>query len=143
MDSDGEYWSHPNVHGDVALGTSAAGTRVGDLYRYTPYGAPLTADGRLDTDHQLPNEPCGQEFGWLGQYRRHHEGAGSLSVVLMALTPVDQLTSRDMVLSVVGTGATYQYAQGDPMNIVDLNGFQPQPNVPDLGGLPPYLGGAG
>jgi YD repeat-containing protein len=141
----GEYWSHPNVHGDVALGTDASGKQSGDLFRYTPYGAPVTADGRIATDHQPPNQPAGQEFGWLGQYRRHHEGAGSLSVVLMALTPVDQLTGRALAMSQVGnpTGATYQYAQGDPINLADLNGFQPQPNVPDLGGLPPYLGGAG
>ncbi|MBM0274416.1 PA14 domain-containing protein [Micromonospora tarensis] len=140
-----EYWSHPNVHGDVALGTGATGAQSGDLYRYTPHGAPLTADGRVDADHQPPNQPRGQEFGWLGQYRRHHEGAGSLSAVFMALTPVDQLTGRALAMSQVGnpSGATYQYAQGDPINLIDLNGFQTQPNQPDLGGLPQYLGGAG
>jgi YD repeat-containing protein len=134
----GRTWSHINVHGDVALVTNGSGAQVGDLYRYTPYGSPLTPDGRVDPDHVPDNQPGDYSFAWLGQYQRRFEHAGALSSVVLELRPMDTRLSRLLAMGTVDNNPmdiNYLYAGGDPVNTVDILGFYPHPNTLDLSGL--------
>jgi YD repeat-containing protein len=39
--TDGDVWSHPNVHGDILVTTDAAGLRQGAVASYDPFGQPV------------------------------------------------------------------------------------------------------
>ena len=57
----------------------------------------------------------------------------------MNLRPVDNVSGRFLAMGTVDNNPydiNYQYAQGDPVNNVDLLGFYPHQGSPDLSGLP-------
>ncbi|WAP56770.1 PA14 domain-containing protein [Streptomyces sp. S465] len=117
-------WSYPTVRGDVFAVAGDDGKQVGDLYQYGPYGEPLTADGTVDPDHVPDNLPGDFDYGWLGQYQRGSEHAGALfSTVLdtrLLNNPLGRFTQP------VSDGPflnAYEYAAGDPVNHVSIDGF--------------------
>ncbi len=120
----GTSWDHPTVRGDISLTTDAAGKQVGDLRTYTPYGEPLKADGTVDADHVPDNQPGLMDHGWLGQYQRHYEHAGALSLVQMGARPYSPLLGRFLSVDPVEGGSSndYEYATADPINHTDLDG---------------------
>ncbi|WP_432252541.1 PA14 domain-containing protein [Streptomyces sp. HNM1019] len=117
-------WSYPTVRGDVFAVAGDDGKQIGDLYRYGPYGEPLAADGTVDPDHVPDNLPGDFDYGWLGQYQRGSEHAGALfSAVLdtrLLNNPLGRFTQP------VSDGPflnAYEYAAGDPVNHVSIDGF--------------------
>ncbi|WP_184921049.1 PA14 domain-containing protein [Saccharothrix ecbatanensis] len=134
--SGSQTWRYPNVHGDIAMAAGGDGKRMGDLYTYTPYGAPLTPDGRVDADHVPPNQNGG-EYAWAGSQYKRTEHAGGLSFVVQGLRQLDPLMARYHAVGTVDNSMVaimYQYPQADPVNVRNLNGFEPGPNEPDLTG---------
>jgi YD repeat-containing protein len=138
-----ETWNLANVQGDVALVADGRGRQVGDPYTYTPFGAPLTTDGKVDSDRVPANQPSGNGYAWRGEYLRRYEHAGGLSLVVFGLRQLDTGMGRFHAMSTVDntlTAINYQYIHGDPINSVSLNGYNPQPNVPDLTGMTGPIG---
>ena len=132
----GQTWRHPNVHGDIAMVVDDAGRQSGDLFSYTPYGAPLTPDGRVDPDH-VPSGQAGAEYAWFGQHYKRYEHSGGLSFVVQGLRPLDTLMGRYHSVSTVDNSLAivqYQYPKNDPVNTMNLNGWMPLPNYSDLTG---------
>jgi YD repeat-containing protein len=127
-----DTWNYPNVHGDMAVTAGRDGKQTGDLYAYTPFGAPLTPDGRVDADH-VP----AHDYGWAGEQYKRTEHAGGLSFVVQGLRQLDPLMGRYHAIGTVDNSTVaimYQYPTADPVNTLNANGFEPQPNNWDLTG---------
>ncbi|WP_246291147.1 PA14 domain-containing protein [Lentzea indica] len=120
-------YDHPTVRGDLALTTDAAGNQVGELRHYTPFGEPLAANGAVDADAVPDNQPGQMDFGWLGQHQRHYEHAGALSLVQMGARPYSPLLGRFLSVDPVegGSANDYDYVNGDPVNVTDIDGRCP------------------
>ncbi|MFI6641770.1 PA14 domain-containing protein [Streptomyces sp. NPDC050504] len=117
-------WNYPTVRGDLFLVADRDGRQSGDVYRYTPYGEPLAADGTVDTDLVPDNQPGDLDYGWLGQYRRGYEHAGSFAAVVLELRTLNTRFDRFEVGFWQGQFLnSYEYAYGDPVNHVSLNGI--------------------
>ncbi|AXX30145.1 MSHA biogenesis protein MshQ [Actinosynnema pretiosum subsp. pretiosum] len=127
---DGTTYDHPSVRGDLVLTTDAKGEQVGELPFYSPFGEPLKPNGTPDADAVPDNLPDGVDYGWLGQHQRPYEHAGALSLVQMGARPYSPLLGRFLSIDPVDGGSAndYDYANGDPVNQLDLDG-----NWPDWG----------
>jgi RHS repeat-associated protein len=115
------------VRGDLSLTTAADGRQVGALRTYTPFGEPLTAAGTVDPDGVPDNQPGQMDYGWLGQHQRPYEHAGALSLVQMGARPYSPLLGRFLSVDPVDGGSAndYDYVNGDPVNMNDLDGRCP------------------
>ncbi len=114
-------WSYPNLHGDIAATTDAAGTKIGVTQAYDPYGATLTAA----TSGELDNSAGQLDYGWEGKAQRPLEHqSGTVPIVEMGARPYDPSTGRFLSVDPVegGTPNDYVYPT-DPVNQNDLTGL--------------------
>ncbi|MFD1050680.1 hypothetical protein ACFQ1S_36715, partial [Kibdelosporangium lantanae] len=89
-------------------------------------------DGRVDADH-VP----AHNYGWAGEQYKRTENAGGLSFVVQGLRQLDPLMGRYHAIGTVDNSTVaimYQYPTADPVNTLNANGFEPQPNNWDLTG---------
>ncbi|MEU8824343.1 PA14 domain-containing protein [Streptomyces sp. NPDC048636] len=117
-------WSYPTVRGDVFAVADDDGHQRGGVYRYGPYGEPLTADGAVDPDHIPDNLPGDYDYGWLGQYQRGTEHAGAQYATVLDTRLLNNTLGR--FTQPVSGGPFlngYEYAAGDPVNHVSIDGF--------------------
>ncbi|QKV94268.1 hypothetical protein HUT19_22980 [Streptomyces sp. NA02950] len=117
-------WSYPTVRGDVFAVAGDDGQQRGGVYRYGPYGEPLTAKGTVDPDHVPDNLPGDYDYGWLGQYQRGTEHAGAQYATVLDTRLLNNALGR--FTQPVSSGPflnAYEYAAGDPVNHVSIDGF--------------------
>jgi RHS repeat-associated protein len=117
-------WDVPNIHGDIIATLSDAGTQLGDLRAYDPFGTPLATDGTVSKDGIPDNSPGEADYGWLGQHLRLYEHTGVLSLVEMGGRIYSPLLGRFLQVDPVegGSANDYDYVNGDPINAQDLEG---------------------
>lgn len=117
-------WSYPTVRGDVFAIAGDDGHQRGGVYRYGPFGEPLTADGTVDPDHVPDNLPGDYDYGWLGQYQSGTEHAGGQYATVLDTRLLNNALGR--FTQPVSGGPFlngYEYAAGDPVNHVSIDGF--------------------
>jgi len=106
-----------DVHGDIALTTAADLTaQPGPLTtsRYTEYGQPADPDTTSRTGTR--------RYGWLGAHQRAQDTPGGIT--LMGVRLYNPSLGRFLSVDPVDGGScnAYEYACGDPVNNVDLDG---------------------
>jgi len=112
----GDVWSYPNVHGDVMATADHQGAKQGTTLTYDPFGQALGG---------LPDNSAGNfDYGWLGQHQRPLEHAGSLATIEMGARQYVPSLGRFLEVDPVEGGSCndYDYACGDPVNGLDLDG---------------------
>ena len=117
-------WDCPTVRGDFSLSTDATGKQFGALRSFSPFGEPLAADGTVDPQAVPDNLPGKMDYGWLGQYQRPYEHAGSLSLIEMGARPYSPLLGRFLSVDPVegGSANDYDYVFSNPINSTDTAG---------------------
>jgi RHS repeat-associated protein len=110
-------WSYSNVHGDLLMVASDAGTKQGSTYFWDPDGMAITGQPDLLTGKY--------ENGWLGQHQRMTDTTDTANPVVdmgarVYLPRLAKFTSVDPVEAGVGD-ADYLYPT-DPINSNDLTG---------------------
>ncbi|MFJ8960857.1 RHS repeat-associated core domain-containing protein [Lentzea sp. NPDC102401] len=121
---DDRSYDQPSVRGDLSLTTGKTCAQVGALRTFTPFGEPLTTEGTVDPDNVPDNMPGQMDNGWLGQHQRLYEHAGALAIVQMGARPYSPLLGRFLSVDPVvgGSANDYDYANGNPINELDLDG---------------------
>ena len=111
----GDIWSYPNVHGDVAItANSQAGETTPVTVIYDPFGQTVN----------VPDNSAGNfDYGWLGQQQRLIEHQGTLATIEMGARPYLPATGRFLATDPIegGTPNDYTYVT-DPINQNDTTG---------------------
>jgi RHS repeat-associated protein len=112
-----DVWSYPNIHGDIIATANASGTKQGATLHWGPNGETLTT---------VPDNAQGAfDHGWLGQHQRplEHE-TGLANTIEMGARQYDPTLGRFLQTDPVegGSANDYDYADGDPINQLDLDG---------------------
>jgi RHS repeat-associated protein len=112
LQTSGDVWSYPNVHGDIVATANASGAKQGVTVSYDPFGQGAPPD----------DQPANLDYGWLGQSQRPTEHAGSVDTVEMGARPYVPAIGRFLTVDPVpgGSANAYDYVHGDP-----VNGFDP------------------
>jgi len=111
-------WSHPNLHGDLALTTNTSGTKQGPTRIWNPWGQLLTTTADQD------NSTGELDYGWHGNAQRPVEHqTGALPTIEMGARQYDPVLGRFLTVDPIegGTSNDYVYPE-DPLNSSDLSG---------------------
>ncbi|MCA1704220.1 MAG: hypothetical protein LC808_13530, partial [Actinobacteria bacterium] len=119
-----DVWSYPNVHGALVATADGAGAKQGQTLAYDPFGNALTPTAPANPDGVPDNSPGNFDYGWLGQHQRGLEHAPGLATIEMGARPYVPSLGRFLETDPVDGGSAndYEYASGDPINGLDLDG---------------------
>lgn len=111
-------WSYPNVHGDLALTTDAAGTKQGPTRVWDPWGKQLTVTAEQD------NSSGQMDYGWHGTAQRPLEHqTGAIATIEMGARQYDSSLGRFLEVDPIEGGTANDFAYvTDPINGSDLSG---------------------
>ncbi|MEV6447838.1 RHS repeat-associated core domain-containing protein [Amycolatopsis sp. NPDC051716] len=119
-----QSWDVPSNRGNIAFTCDGAGKQIHGLRTYTPYGEPLDTNKTSAPDAIPDNQPGQMDYGWLGQYQRAFEHAGSLALIQMGARPYSPILGRSLSVDPVegGSANDYDYVFADPINKTDTAG---------------------
>ncbi len=111
-----QAWYYPNLQGGTAAEASSAGTAVGGVTLYDPFGNTLSS---LQAD-----SPDNLAYGYEGKHGIGTETDGANTVMLMGARLYNPATGRFLQVDPVpgGSANAYDYVGQDPLNASDLYG---------------------
>jgi RHS repeat-associated protein len=122
-----QAWSYPNLHGDVAVTTNAAGVIAKQL-QYDPSGDPMDSAGHIGhSDRKQPrsrqHHTPGAGYGWEGSHLKQYQHNGDIATIEMGARQYLPLLGRFLSVDpVVGGNANDYNYPNDPVNGSDLTG---------------------
>lgn len=133
--SQGTYWTRnvPGLNGDLAATESSTGSKMlqlsnlhGDVVAECTLSATATApSSTFESDEfGVPRQQSDRRYGYLGSKQRSTElQSGAVQMGVRSYIPsIGRFTAVDPVLG--GSANSYDYANADPVNQLDLDGRQ-------------------
>jgi RHS repeat-associated protein len=116
IQSGGNVWSYPDLHGNVTVTTNDTGSRVNGPVTYDPWGQPTTGSQTLN------NAAGGNVLGAFGANSKLTDTASGVTV--LGARAYEAAEGRFLSVDPIegGCANNYVYVNGDPFSVNDLTG---------------------